>query len=185
MWRRLHQCPSPSPHSVRTTCMQLLPLVEMYCRWELQEDCSNLQALLERFDSVAELESHDLGRSLLFMVRDDDDGFRSYSERRHAKPAHPTNVDAFAAVRQRLAAVDLAFQGLQAQVHIVVGYVEGCALPRQRDSVLGRDFFFCYANTVIAFHARHCSPQILIQYRTRQHIRVCFRTPLGSGSLRM
>ena len=54
--------------------MQLLPLVEMYCRWELEEDCSNLEALLLRFDSEAELESHELGCALLHMVRDDGGG---------------------------------------------------------------------------------------------------------------
>jgi len=54
--------------------MQLLPLVEMYCRWELLEDCSNLEALMWRFDSEAELESNDLGRALLFMIRNDEDG---------------------------------------------------------------------------------------------------------------
>ena len=75
------------------------------------------------------------------MVRDDDEGLRSYSERRHAEPPLPTNVDAFDVVRQRLAAVDLAFQNIQPQVHIVVGYVEGCTLPIRRDSVLGRVFF--------------------------------------------
>ena len=164
VWRRLQQSPAPSPHSVRTTCMHLLPLVEMYCRWELHEDCSDLQALLERFDSVSELESHSLGRSLLFMVRDDDDGFRSYAERRHAEAAHPPNADAFDAVRQRLAAVDLAIQGLQPQVHIVVGYVEGCALPSQRDSVLGRDFFS--AMQTLSLHFMQGTVVLKFQYNT-------------------
>jgi hypothetical protein len=56
--------------------MQLLPLIEMYCKWELQEDCSNLGELMRRFDDEAELQSHDLGRSMLEMVRDDDVGLR-------------------------------------------------------------------------------------------------------------
>lgn len=56
--------------------MQLLPLVEMYCKWELKEDCSNLQELMLQFDSEAELETHELGRSLLHMLRDDDIGLR-------------------------------------------------------------------------------------------------------------
>ena len=76
------------------------------------------------------------------MVRDDDDDLRSYSERRHADPPPPANVNAFDAVRQRLAAVDLAFQGLQPQVHIVVVYVEGCAMSKQRQKVLGREVIF-------------------------------------------
>ena len=72
VWRR-HTClPPPSHHALRTTCMHILPLVEMYCRWELQEDCSDLGALMVRFDSESELESNALGRSLLRMIRDDD-----------------------------------------------------------------------------------------------------------------
>ena len=78
---------------------------------------------MERFESVSELESHDLGRSLLFMVRDEDDGFREYFERRHAESVPHTNVDVFDAVRASIHAVDLAFQGLQPQVHIAVGYM--------------------------------------------------------------
>ena len=173
VWRRLHLCPSPSPHVVRTTCMQLLPLVEMFCRWELQEDCSNLEVLMERFESVAELESHDLGRALLCMVRDEDDGFRSYSERRHPPAVPQATVDAFHEVRQRLAAVDIAFQGLQPQVHIVVGHVGLLAPPRQRQSALSRDFFFCDTSTGRTLCVRHCCVQIVIQFHVRWHICVC------------
>jgi hypothetical protein len=46
----------------------------MYCKWELEEDCSNLWALMLRFDSEADLETHDLGRSLLLMLRSDGPG---------------------------------------------------------------------------------------------------------------
>jgi hypothetical protein len=166
VYSRLHQCPSPSPHLVRTTCMQLLPLVEMYCRWELQEDCSNLVALLERFEDVPELESHALGRSLLLMVRDDDDGLRSYYERQNAEPLPPTAVDAFDVVRQRLAAVDLAFQGLQPQVLIVVGYVEGCPLPIRRDSVLGRVFFFLLSKHCLG---TSCAAMLCSNFNTIPH----------------
>lgn len=43
VWRR-HRGPNPpSHHALRGTCVQLLPLLEMYCKWELQEDCSNLR----------------------------------------------------------------------------------------------------------------------------------------------
>ena len=52
--------------------MELLPLVEMYCRWELEKDCNDLRALMVRYDSELELETHELGRSLLFMLRNDD-----------------------------------------------------------------------------------------------------------------
>ena len=180
VWRRLHLCPSPSPHVVRTTCMQLLPLVEMFCRWELQEDCSNLEVLMERFESVAELESHDLGRAVLCMVRDEDDGFRSYSERRHPPAVPQATVDAFHEVRQRLAAVDIAFQGLQPQVHIVVGHVGLLAPPRQRQSALSRDFFFCDTSTGRTLCVRHCCVQIVIQFHVRWHICVCTTRKNGS-----
>lgn len=92
--------------------MQLLPIVEMYCRWELQEDCTDLQSLMVRFDSEEELESHDLGRSLLYMVRDAEAEFGSL-------PLHVRTIqraDPFEDIRQRLAAVDVAIHGLHAQV---------------------------------------------------------------------
>ena len=76
VWRRHSAHTNPSGRAIRTTCMQLLPLVEMYCKWELEEDCSNLRELMLRFDSEAELETHELGRSLLHMLRDDDIGLR-------------------------------------------------------------------------------------------------------------
>ena len=96
--------------------MELLPIVEMYCRWELQEECSDLEALMLRFDSVSELESHELGRSLLCMVRDDDAGFVGFPI--HAQAVHRANP--FDAIRHRLAAVDVAIQGLHAQVQLVL-----------------------------------------------------------------
>ena len=62
---------------------------------------------------------HELGRSLLLMIRDDDIGFQFPQARQQSEPA----VDPFAAIRGMLAAVDLSFQGLHAQVHAhVVGF---------------------------------------------------------------
>ena len=113
VWRRHVHPPPPSRHAIRNTCMELLPLVEMYCKWELQEDCSNLRALMLRFDLEEELESHAFGRSLLFMVRDDEGGIDSLP--RSDPVAAPT--DHFWAVRERLAAADSAIQGLQQHVH--------------------------------------------------------------------
>ena len=92
--------------------MQLLPLVEMYCKWELEEDCTSLRALMLRFDSESELECHELGRSLLFMVRDDDVGAESLPQR---APILPT-ANPFDVVRERLAAADMAIQALNLQV---------------------------------------------------------------------
>lgn len=113
VWRRHVHPPPPSRHAIRATCTQLLPLVEMYCRWELAEDCSNLWALMLRFDSEEELESHALGRALLFMVRDDEDGVDSLP--RLGTVVAP--IDPFQAVRERLAAAGSAIHSLQQHVH--------------------------------------------------------------------
>ena len=88
----------------------------MYCKWELEEDCNNLRALMLRFDSEADLETHELGRSLLLMLRSDGAGLELLPQRMHVdRPPNP-----FEAIRSRLAAVDLAFRGLQAQVQLAV-----------------------------------------------------------------
>lgn len=116
VWRRHAGRSGPSRHAIRATCMELLPLVEMHCKFELQEDCSNLRALMLRFDSEAALRSHDLGRALLQMMLDDDAGLEM--------PAHrlqfEARVNPFDAIRDRISAVDLAFQGLQPQVLVVL-----------------------------------------------------------------
>lgn len=182
VWRRHGQSPSPSPHSIRTTCMQLLPLVEMYCRWELEEDCSNLEALMERFDSVAELESHDLGRSLLFMVRDEEDGLRTYSQRRHGEASPNPNANPFDVVRARLAAVDLAFQALQPQVHIVVVCIQRCAVARKNNFVFGWHFVFCHSSSGYTAALHHFCTPFLIQHRIWWHFRVFLPAPLASHS---
>lgn len=115
VWRRHFGLPQPSHHVLRSTCTQLLPLVEMYCKWELQEDCSNLHALMLRFDSERELESHELGRSLLFMIRDEDMGFPTCPRQNVVNaPNNPFDV-----IRERLAAADLAIRDLHAQVHLL------------------------------------------------------------------
>ena len=69
-----------------------------------------------RFDSEDELESHELGRSLLCMVRDEDAGFVGFPV--HAQAVQRANP--FDDIRHRLAAVDVAMQGLHAQVHLVL-----------------------------------------------------------------
>ena len=114
VWRRLPELPAPSHHAIRSTCMQLLPLVEMFCKWELQEDCANLGALVSRFDSKEELGSHELGRALLCMVNDDEEGFGGLPQVVRISP--PSNP--FEMVRERLAAMDLAIGGLRPDVHV-------------------------------------------------------------------
>jgi hypothetical protein len=93
--------------------MQILPLVEMYCKWELQEDCTDLGALMHRFDYESELESHELGRSLLFMIHNDDGGLPGFH--RHEPISVPDNP--FGVLRERLAVVDSAIHNIRAQVH--------------------------------------------------------------------
>ena len=78
-----------------------------------------LVALMLRFDSEAELETHDLGRSLLLMLRSDGAGLEMRPQRMHFnRPQNP-----FEDIRGRLAAVDLAFRGLQAQVQLAVDFI--------------------------------------------------------------
>ena len=116
MWQHQVHPPPPSQHAMRNTCMQLLPLVEMFCKWELQEDCSDLVSLMHRFDSQHQLESHELGRSLLAMLGDEDGRFES-------PPQHiPITAmpNPFDIVRERLAAAALAIRDLQ---------VQACLLP--------------------------------------------------------
>ena len=116
MRQRHTHLPHPSHHAIRTTCMQILPLIEMYCKWELQEDCTNLHALMLRFDSESELQSHDLGRSLLSMVREEDVGLDNLPLRA-TLPPQPSPFDL---VRERLAAAGSAIQTLRTQVHPVL-----------------------------------------------------------------
>ena len=96
--------------------MHLLPLVEMYCKWELQEDCTSLRDLMHRFDSEVELESHELGRSLLFMVREDVELFESLPQHEPLLPQY----NPFDLVRERLAAAALAIQDVQQHVHVLM-----------------------------------------------------------------
>jgi hypothetical protein len=147
VWRRHAHLPPPSRHAIRATCMQLLPLVEMYCKWELEEDCSDLRTLMLRFDSEDELESHALGRSLLFMVKDDAIGNDSVP-RLVPITAPP---DPFQLVRERLATAGSAIRGLQQQVHPFPNVLCMCNLPIN----VGVSFIMSYL--LIATVTRHLS----------------------------
>lgn len=122
----------PSHHAIRATCMQLLPLVEMHCKWELEEDCSNLRALMLRFDVEADLERHELGRSLLLMIRDNEAGLEIPAMAMGSAAA----ASPFDAIRARLAAVDDAFQCLQAQVLLAKYFDSTCSIPEVLSMVL-------------------------------------------------
>ena len=125
VWRRHIHGPPPTQHAIRTTCMHLLPLVEMYCKWELGEDCSDLRGLMHRFDSETELESHELGRSLLCMLRDDEAGLPD-------APCHTVHFQAtnpFAAVAERLEAARLSILGLHSEVCVFSMPIKPYLLP--------------------------------------------------------
>jgi hypothetical protein len=115
VWRRHADRPLPSHHALCTTCIQLLPLVEMYCKWELEEDCSDLRTLMLRFDYETDLQSHELGRSLLSMLHDDNLGVHNFPHQLDI--ASP--VDPFELFRERLATAGTAIRGLQQQVSML------------------------------------------------------------------
>ena len=124
MWQRHAHSPNPSHNAIRATCMALLPLVEMYCKWELQEDCDDLYALMLRYDSESELESHELGRTLMCMLRSE----RVDSEclPRHEAPL--TRPSPFDVVRERLQAASVAIQDLRAHEQPVLALSFICGL---------------------------------------------------------
>ena len=124
--------------------MELLPLVEMFCKYELQEDCSDLRALMLQFDDEVALETHDLGRSMLQMLGDDDNGF-------HILPIpmqFPAPVNPFDEFRVNLAAVDTAIQALQPQVHMAVDYLFTFSLGAMLLLPLCTTFFLCLHSAV-------------------------------------
>ena len=124
MWRRFDPACVPSHRAVCATCVQLLPLIEMYCKWELEEDCSNLWELMLRFNSEAELSTHDLGRSMLLMIHDDKVGMQILSPR-----VQMSTVDnPFDAIKTRFAAIGSAFQTLQPHVHVVLELHFSCSI---------------------------------------------------------
>ena len=70
---------------------------------------------MRRFDSEVEWASHELGQSLLIMVRDEDDVVGEFQQHTQSPP----RANPFDALTHRLAAVDLAFRDLHAQVLLV------------------------------------------------------------------
>ena len=92
--------------------MQLLPIVEMFCKYELQDDCSDLCALMLRFDSEVQLKSHELGRALLAMIASEGADLECLPR---SLPILPRS-NPFQGVRERLDMAALAIQDLNAQV---------------------------------------------------------------------
>lgn len=177
LWRRFDSSRIPSHHSLRAACMQLLPLVEMFCKWELQEDCSNLGELVRRFDSEAELQSHNLGRSMLQMVRDDGAGLHQLPPRPHSSPS----PNPFDAIRTTLAACDTALQGMQPQVHVGLD-VPPLVRGHRCCSCRGASQSACSLCGLcpFTFNARLCSPATMLYLcslpsRSPRHVVVCTR----------
>lgn len=109
VWHYHDRLPPNFWESVHTPHMYASPpLMDMYYRWQLHEDCSNLGAHMLRFDGEVELESHDLDQSLLYMVRDDGTGLEGHA--RHIDINVAPNP--FDAIRERLAVVDWDFMDL-------------------------------------------------------------------------
>lgn len=117
VWRRHGRLASPSHNAIRTTCTQLLPLVEMFCKWELGEDCSDLRALMLRYDSELELGSHDLGRSLLCTLRNDNVELGGLPRQTEL----PVRANPFAGLTERLSKAAMAIRDLHAQVQPLSG----------------------------------------------------------------
>lgn len=115
MWRWFASDCTPSHHAVRASCVQLLPLIDMYCKYVLQEDNTNLWGLMVRFDCEADLASHDLGCSMLAMLRDDAEGRPEIMRPRVLMIAA---VSPFEAIRTTLAAMDVALQTMRPHVHL-------------------------------------------------------------------
>lgn len=107
--------------------MQLLPIVEMFCKYELQDDCSDLRALMLRFDSEKELQSHELGRALLSMIASEGDDLQCLPP---SLPI-PPRPNPFQGVRERLDLAALAIMDLNAQVtchRVLRMYVPTCRI---------------------------------------------------------
>lgn len=134
--------------------MRLLPLLEMFCKWKLQDDCTNLRALMARFDSESDLQSTELGRSLLAMIQDDDDGL--YNLPHLATIDSPVNP--FSVVRERLASVDLAMRGLHPYVHSLM------CLPCKAE--ITNFFCFCHSLCQYLLCVRVCRHQLFAQFRS-------------------
>lgn len=81
---------------------------------------------MTRFDSEVELEAHELGRSLLFMICHDDMGDEGLPRR----DAPEASINPFADIRDRLTAVDSSIRSLHVQVHVIACSCYFCEASR-------------------------------------------------------
>ena len=93
---------------------------------------------MDRFDDEEELESTALGRSLLSLVREEDEGMDTLPRRIHA--AAPPNP--FEAIRARLASTGHAIRGLGPQVHANLCLCAPCAIHKINKMALQCAFIF-------------------------------------------
>lgn len=77
--------------------MDILPLAEMYLRWDLQEDVCDLHSLMELLKCEDELHSHEFGQSFLLMIASDVGGIKGPSNRIRVAML----IDCFLEMRQR------------------------------------------------------------------------------------
>lgn len=110
----------------------------MFCKYELQDDCSDLRALMLRFDSEVQLQSHELGRELLSMIESDGAGLECLPR---SLPI-PPRPNPFQGLRDRLALAAFAIHDLNAQVTQAVSSACEFALPALFVLPLESPFFF-------------------------------------------
>lgn len=142
MWQRHRNSPSPARHVIHASCMQLLPIVEMFCKYELQDDCSDLRALMLRFDSEVQLQSHELGRSLLSMIASEGADLECLPR---SLPI-PPRPNPFQGVRERLDLAALAILDLNAQVTHAVSSACMFPLAALYELQLGIPFMFFHCS---------------------------------------
>jgi len=147
----------------------------------LQDDCSNLRQLMLRFDSKVALQTHELGHSLLLMVRDDDVGLQNLPPRQFAV----SFVNPFDAIRARLAEVDHAFASLHAQVQLDVDFWVSVAaavlqvvVPADAacmfavfclQHTLESKFFCAHYSSTLSWHCSFCTVSVLVFTLTLFH----------------
>ena len=120
MWQR--HCGLPFPSTTRKQWPNSQNMSESRCQTRYPTRALELK-----------LEAHGLGRSLLFMLRDDDMGFNSLPQR--VRPESQPNP--FDVVRERLAAVGSAIWDLHPQVHLLSDYSSSCKLDKKFVVALG------------------------------------------------
>ena len=112
VWHHDERLLNARHQSIYATCLHVLPLVEMFCNWEFQEDCSDLKAVMLRYDSESEL-------GLMCSDNRFCPCFGMMTEASNTNLETLTShevIDPFREIRERLANVDATFGALVVQV---------------------------------------------------------------------